>query len=71
LEARKSLSKGGSIIALNVLQKIKEKRRKTAEDQLRKAERALKITENKLTEALRQRGVQARKDEVARKAFLK
>jgi hypothetical protein len=38
---------------------------------LRKAERALKIAENKLKEALRQRGVQVRKDEGTRKAFIK
>jgi DDE superfamily endonuclease len=71
LHARKSLGKGGSILARDALQKIKDKRRQEADDKLKRAKKAITVAENKAKNALRDRGVQARKDEKARLAFLK
>jgi hypothetical protein len=45
--SRKSLSKGGSLIASNALQKIAEKRRKEADKILKKATIALTCAVNK------------------------
>ena len=47
LNARKSLGKGGSMLACNILQKIKDKRRQEADNILRKAKRVIILTENK------------------------
>ena len=47
LIARKSLGKGGSILACDALQKIKDKRRQEANDKLRKARKAISLAENK------------------------
>jgi hypothetical protein len=47
LNAHKSLGKGGSIIAIDALAKIKEKRCKEADKTLQKAQRLLRITTNK------------------------
>ncbi|KAN0074286.1 hypothetical protein V8E54_008223, partial [Elaphomyces granulatus] len=71
LNARKSLGKGGSILARDALQKIKDKRRQEADDKLKRAKKAITVAENKAKNALRDRGVQARKDEKARQAFIK
>jgi DDE superfamily endonuclease len=70
LDARKSLAKGGSITASNALQKIKDKRRKEADDNVRKAQTAITRTENKARNMLKERGIQARKDERARLLFI-
>jgi hypothetical protein len=51
--------------------KIKDKRRQEADDKLKRAKKAITVAENKAKNALRDRGVQARKDEKARLAFLK
>jgi hypothetical protein len=70
LDARKSLGKGGSILASDALQKIKDKRRNEADDNLRKAKTAITRAENKAKSILHERGVQARKDERARLLFI-
>src|ERR1700722_9960247 len=69
LNARKSLGKGGSILARDALQKIKDKRRQEADDKLKRAKKAITVAENKAKNALRDRGVRARKDEKARQAL--
>jgi hypothetical protein len=66
LEARKSLGNGGSLLASDALQKIKNKRKKEADDTLRKAKTAITRAENKAKNKLHDKGVQARKDEKAR-----
>jgi hypothetical protein len=66
LQARKSLGKGGSLLASDALQKIKDKRRKEADDILRKAKTAITRAENKAKNELNTRGIQAQKDEKAR-----
>jgi hypothetical protein len=66
LQAWKSLGKGGSLLASDALQKIKDKRRKEADDILRKAKTAVTRAENKAKNELNARGIQARKDEKAR-----
>lgn len=71
LYARKSLGKGSSILASEAVQKMKEKRLQEADDKLRKAKRAIQITENKALRELKSRGVQARKDEKARLALIR
>jgi len=57
LNARRSLGKGGSILACDVFQKIKDKKRKEADDNLRKAKTAITCTENKAKSILKERGV--------------
>jgi hypothetical protein len=71
LNARKSLGKGGSILARDALQKIKDKRRQEADDKLRKAKRATTLAENKAKTELHTRGVQARKEEKARLTYIR
>jgi hypothetical protein len=70
LNARQSLSKGGSILASDALVKTKEKKRKAAADLVKRAKRKITITENKAKEALRVQGVAARKEEKARLQFI-
>jgi hypothetical protein len=70
LIARKSLGKGGSLLASEALQKIKDKRRKEADEVLRKANTAVTRAENKQKEELRIQGVQARKDEKERRQYI-
>ena len=53
LTARKSLGKGGSLLASEALQKIKDKRRKEADEVLRKANTAVTRAKNKQKEELR------------------
>ena len=60
-----------SILARDALQKIKDKRRQEADDRLKRAKRVITVAENKAKNALRERGVQARKDEKARQVVLK
>jgi hypothetical protein len=71
LDAQRSLSKGGSLTAYDALERIKTKRRKEADGVLRKAKRAIELAENKTKKALKDRGIQARKDERARLATIK
>jgi hypothetical protein len=70
LDARKSLQKGGSILASTALKRSKKKRRDAAEAELKKAQKAISITENKAKRELHERGVQARKDEKARRLLI-
>ena len=67
LNNRKSLSKGGHIYAFQGLHQIGVKRRKEADDPLKRAKKALQIVENKLRAEFEQRGIQGRKDEIIRK----
>jgi hypothetical protein len=71
LTARKSLGRGGSLLARDVLQRIKEKRRQEADDKLRKVNRAITLAENKAKNELHIRGVQAQREEKARLQFIK
>ena len=71
LHSRKTLGKGGSILASDALEKIKIKDRKEAEDTLRKAKKAITCAENKAKRELYTRGVEARKDEKARLALIR
>ena len=57
LIARRSLGKGGSLLARDTLQKIKDKRRQEADDKLRKVHRAITLAENKAKNELYTRGV--------------
>ena len=66
LDARKSLQKGGSILASTALAKSRKKRRDAAESVLTKAQKAIICAENKIRKELYKREVQARKDEKAR-----
>jgi hypothetical protein len=68
LKTRKSLGKGGLILAKDALEIIKKKRCAEAADAVRKAERVLRLYENKKKKALYDKGVLARKEEKARKA---
>jgi hypothetical protein len=47
LTAWKSLGRGGSLFARDVLQRVKEKRRQEADDKLQKVNRAITLAENK------------------------
>jgi hypothetical protein len=47
LHTHKSLSKGGSILAINALQRIGDKRRKEADNIIHRAKRAITRIENK------------------------
>jgi hypothetical protein len=71
LIARKSLGKGGSLLACDALQKIKDKQRQEAEDKLWKGKRAITLAENRAKNQLHIRGVQACKEEKARLAYIK
>ena len=66
LDARRSLQKGGSILASTALAKSKKKRRDAAESVLIKAQKAIISAENKTRRKLYKRRVQAQKDEKAR-----
>lgn len=63
LNARRSLQRGGSILALDALNQKKVKARKAAEEKLKKAQTAATRAENKAKEELRVKGVAARKAE--------
>ena len=65
LNARLSLQKGGNLIALDALNKVKLAKRNAAEKAVRKARRKIILFENKARNELYKRGVQARKDEKA------
>jgi hypothetical protein len=71
LNTRKSLGKGGSLLAADALETIKTKRRNEANDKIKKAKRAVEFAENQAKRQLHIRGVQARKDEKARIAHLR
>jgi hypothetical protein len=66
LNTRQSLGKGGSILAIEALHKIKVKTRKDAKEKLRKAKAKITRVENKAKEDLRVLGVAARKVEKER-----
>ena len=70
LHSRKTLGKGGSILASDTLEKIKIKDRKEAEDTLCKAKKAITCAENKAKRELYTRGVKAQKDKKARLALI-
>jgi hypothetical protein len=70
LDARKSLQKGGSILASTALNRSKKKRRDAAEAELKKAQKAILTAENKAKRELHEKGVQARKDEKARRLLI-
>jgi hypothetical protein len=69
--SRKSLSKGKSLTGIEALEMLISKRRKEADEAVRKATRAISTCENKRKAELKARGVQARKDKKARIARLK
>jgi hypothetical protein len=70
LNARQSLGKGGSILAIEALDKIKVRTRKNTEEKLRKARAKITRAENKAKEDLRVLGVAARKAEKGRLRFI-
>jgi hypothetical protein len=70
LSARKSLSKGGSLLASVALTTMAEKRKKEADEVLRKANLALIRAQNKQKEELRQLGVADRRQEQERKKYI-
>jgi hypothetical protein len=70
LSARKSLAKGGSLLASVALTTMAEKRRKEADEVLRKANLALIRAQNKQKEELRQLGVADRRQEQERKKYI-
>ena len=70
LNARKSLQKGGSILASTALAKNKKKHKDVAEAVLIKAQKAIIFAENKARKKLYKREVQAQKDEKARRILI-
>jgi hypothetical protein len=68
--ARRSLSKGGSLLASEALQKMAEKRRKEADEVLRKANTALTRAQNKQKNELNAEGVLDRTAERERKLYI-
>jgi hypothetical protein len=68
--SRKSLSKGGSLIASDALQKMAEKRRKEANEVLRKATIALTRAVNKQNSELKQEGIADRAAERERRQYI-
>lgn len=68
--ARQSLGKGGLILAIEALYKIKVKTRKDAEEKLRKAKAKITCVENKAKEDLRVLGVAAQKVEKEHQRFI-
>jgi len=70
LNARLSLRKGGSILGINALAKVKDLKRKATEDAIKKARTKIVQYENKAKRELHERGVQARKEEKARIQFI-
>ena len=67
LNTRKSLSKGGQLYAFQGVHQMGVKRRKEADDKLRKAKKALQVEENKLKAVFEERGIKGRKDDLIRK----
>jgi hypothetical protein len=70
LDARRSLQKEGFILASTALTKSKKKRRDAAESVLIKAQKAIVSAESKARKELHTRGVQAQKDEKARRILI-
>jgi hypothetical protein len=70
LTARKSLAKGGSLPAIDALQSIAKKRKKEADEALRKANTAYTRARNKQLEELQQEGVADRWSERERKELI-
>ena len=67
---QKRISKGGFILAIDALDKIAEKRRKEANEVLRKANTALTRAENKQAKDLKQEGIADRAAEKERIQFI-
>jgi hypothetical protein len=70
LTARKRLAKGGSLLASDALAIMASKRRKEADEALRKADLALTRAQNKQKEELRVEGVANRRAERERKEYI-
>ena len=70
LISRRSLAKGGSLLASNALQKMAEKRQKEANKALQKANTALTRAQNKQMEELRQEGVANHSAEREQKQYI-
>jgi hypothetical protein len=68
--SRKSLSKGGSLLASDALQKMAQKRRKEADEALQKATRALTLAENRQKNELTAEGVLDRTAKRERKQWI-
>jgi len=67
---RKRILKGGFILAINALYKIAKKRRKEANEVLRKANIALTCAENKQVRDLKQEGIANRAAKKERIQFI-
>ena len=59
------------IIAIDILAKIKQKRRKEADNALRKAKRAIQLIENKTKKILKDREIKVHKEEKVRVTIIK
>ena len=68
--SRKNLSKGGSLLASDALQKMATKRQKEANEVLKKATTAFTRTKNKQKKELQAEGVQDRKAENERRQYI-
>jgi hypothetical protein len=68
--SRKSLSKGGSLMASDTLQRMAEKRRKEADEVLRKATTTLTRAVNKQKSELKQEGIADRAAEKERIQYI-
>jgi hypothetical protein len=70
LDARRSLSKGGSMLAIDGLEKLKMLKRKAADNAVTKQKTKIQKYENKAKRLYHEAGVKARKEEKARLKFL-
>jgi hypothetical protein len=70
LHARRSLAKGGSMLAIDGLKKLKMLTRKSADDAITKQKTRIRKYENKATRLRHKAGVKARREEKARLRFL-
>jgi hypothetical protein len=70
LNSCKSIQSRGSILADDAIDKIKKKRKKEIKNNLRRAKTAITRAENKAKNILKERGVQAQKNERARLLFI-
>jgi hypothetical protein len=70
LHARRSLAKGGSMLVIDGLEKLKMLTRKSADDAITKQKTRIRKYENKATRLRHEAGVKARREEKARLRFL-
>ena len=68
---RKSLSKGKFLTGIEALERLISKRRKEANETLKRVKQAIQVIKNKRKGELKARGIQARKDEKVRIARLR